>query len=80
MEATTVIRLTKQQKLKRLGAALAMQIAREKKDPLLVKLMKAKMLWKKFKAQIIRKYGQRGLMLARRIASGQKPMAQPKKK
>ena len=60
-----IIRLNARDDLKRRTAVAAMMMARAKKDPLWVKCARHKMLYRKYKAAIIAKYGKRAFKIAR---------------
>jgi len=62
--------ITKADKMAMLSGAMAVQIARETNDPLYAKLVKAKGLYMKYKEMVQNKYGQKGALAARKIASG----------
>jgi len=54
--ATSTTRITKQAKLARLGAALAIRLAKEANDPLYRKYKKFKDKWKEYRLRIVKKY------------------------
>ena len=54
--ATTTTRITKQAKLARQGASLALSIAKENNDPLYAKYKKFKDKWKDYRLRLIKKY------------------------
>ena len=56
-------------KLSKLSGAFAVQIARQKNDPLYTKLIKLKKMYRIVKKQILQKYGAKGKMAARLAAS-----------
>ena len=61
----TLVRLSKKDDLARRVKQAAYQIAREKKDPLWVKLVKTQMMKRKLVAAIMKKYQNPALRLAR---------------
>lgn len=61
-------RVTRQEKLSRLGGSMAARLAKGKKDADYKKMIKYKKLWKKFKSKVMRKYGMRGKQAARKAA------------
>ena len=61
--------VTGRDKMTKLAGAFAVQIARQKNDPLYGKLIKLKKMYRIVKKQIIQKYGSRGKMAARLAAS-----------
>lgn len=63
------LRATKQQKLARAGGLLAVNMAKKGNDPLHKKLATAEALVKKLRAQINKKYGQKGMSAARKSVS-----------
>lgn len=65
---SSVTRNTRQAKISRLSGAMAVKIAREKKDPMYVKLVKYRKLYLETKKRIQQKYGMKGLQAARQKA------------
>ena len=65
----SMARISRDAKLSRLGAAMALSAAKSKGDSDAFRAEKFKNLWKKFKEKISRKYGARGKMMALRAAS-----------
>ncbi len=61
-------RITRQQKLNRMSGSAAMRIAKGRKDPVALKVIKFKTLWKKWSKKLMQKYGQKGKMAARKSA------------
>jgi len=56
MKATSVVRITKQEKLARLGGVLAIKAAQAANDPLYKKYEKARERYLSLKEKIIQKY------------------------
>ena len=54
--ATSTTRITKQAKLARLGASIAIKMAKDNNDPLYRKYKKFKDKWKEYRLRIVRKY------------------------
>lgn len=77
MIGSSMVKLTKENKLRALAGAFAIHISRQKKDPLYEKLIRFKKAYRVIKQQLIQKYGQKGMQAARLAAS--KPAAPPKK-
>jgi len=69
MTGNSVIKRTKQDKLKALAGKLALQIAKEQKDPLYAKYEKMRSLYLKYKNQIIEKYSAKAMAAARKAAN-----------
>lgn len=65
----SMVRNTRQAKLSRLGAAMALSAAKQKLDPDAARAKKFKDLWKRFKEKIAKKYGARGKMMALKASS-----------
>jgi hypothetical protein len=61
-------RITRQEKLNRLGGSMAARLAKGKNDPDYKKMIKYKNLWKKFKEKVMRKYAMRGKQAARKAS------------
>ena len=64
----SMTRISRQQKLERLGGSMAARLAKQKNDSDYKKMIKYKNLWKKFKTKVMRKYGMRGKQAARKSA------------
>lgn len=64
----SVVTVSPLMKMEKLAAAFAIQIARQKGDPLYVKMIKFKRAYKLVKKQLIMKYGAKGKMAARQAA------------
>lgn len=60
------------QKMGALKGAFAISIARSSNDPLYARMIKFKKAYKVIKAQIMRKYGIKGQMAARKAATAHK--------
>lgn len=65
---TSIRRETRQDKLDRLGGAMAVALAKEAGAADYKKLIKFKKLWKKYKEKLMRVYGPRGRQAARKAA------------
>jgi len=70
MIRATMSKRSKAGKMNALGGAFAMRIAREKGDPLYVKMKKLKFLYKAAKLTLLKRYGSKGKMAARLAAMG----------
>lgn len=69
---TTRIARTRIEKMGALKGAFAISIARSQKDPLYERMIKFKKAYKVVKAQLMRKYGIKGQMAARKAAIAHK--------
>ncbi len=65
-------KVSRQEKLNRLGGSMAAGMAKKRKDPDYKKMIKYKTLWKKFKSKVMRKYANRGKMAARKASMNSK--------
>jgi hypothetical protein len=63
---TSIRRDSRQQKFNRLSGAMAVNIAKQRKDPDAVRLAKFKKLFFKFKDKIKKKYAMKGRQVARK--------------
>jgi len=63
---SSIIKSSRQSKLNRLGGALAVKAAKDAGDVDVEKMKKYKQLWLKYKARVNRKYGNRGLVAAKK--------------
>ena len=72
--STSVIRVTRQQKIARLAAGFAMRIAKANGDPLYKKAMRFRKLFWASKKILVKRYGAKGLQAARKaiLKSAQK--------
>jgi hypothetical protein len=66
--AKSMITRTGMTKMNVLAAAFAIQIARQKNDPLYAKMIKLKRAYKFVKKQLIQKYAGKGRLAARQAA------------
>ena len=66
---TTVIRRDRQSKMDTLGASFAIRIAKERGDPLYKKYKKFRTLFWTIKKILVKRYGSRGLMAARKAVT-----------
>lgn len=69
---TSMVRVTRQQKIARLAAGFAMRIAKQKGDPLYKKCMRFRKLFWTSKKILVKRYGARGLMAARKAILAKK--------
>jgi hypothetical protein len=65
---TSMLRVSRQEKLDRLGGSMAARLAKGHNDPDYRKMIKYKNLWKQFKQKVMMKYGMRGKQAARQSA------------
>jgi len=73
MKSTSVVRMDKQRKIKMAVARVAVQLAKEKNDPLYDKYQKYRQLYLETKAKIVEKYGPKATQVVRQaLAKGGK--------
>ena len=65
MQGTSVIRRDKNTKMKMLAAAFAVRLAQRQRDPMVMKLQKARAAYIMAKKLIMQKYGAKGMQAAR---------------
>jgi hypothetical protein len=65
MKSSTTVRIGKAQKLRTLGAGMAIRLAKENNDPLYSRYKKMRLLYKLLKQQLIRKYKAKGMLAAK---------------
>ena len=65
MESSSTIRITKQTKMVRLSALMALQIAKQSGDPLYKRFSKFRKLYRAIKFQLVKKYIGKGRIAAR---------------
>lgn len=63
---TSIRRDSRQQKFNRLSGAMAVKIAKDRKDPDVIRLAKFKKLFFNFKDKIKKKYAMKGRQVARK--------------
>lgn len=68
MQSTSMIRVSKMAKIKKLAGSYALQLAKQRNDPLYKKAMKFRKKWKDAIEQIQKKYGMKGMQSARQAA------------
>jgi len=76
----TIIRRTRAAKMNALAADLALNIAKQRQDPLYIRTKKTKARLKKLKIMIFKKYGKQAMNRARDIANRSSAAPQSKKK
>ena len=64
----SIRKVSRQEKLNRLGGSMAANLAKQRKDPDYKKMIKYKKLWQKFKKKVMRKYAMRGKQAARKAS------------
>ena len=69
---TSTFKRTRVEKMGALKGAFAISIAKANHDPLVDRMMKFKKAYKVVKAQLMRKYGMKGQMAARKAALAHK--------
>lgn len=67
LQEKSIVKLDKQARLRRLQVAGAEVIAREKKDPMIAKLEKARKAERTYEEKLMQRYGNAGLMRAKKV-------------
>lgn len=69
---TTMVKRDRQLKMKTLGASFAIRIAKERGDPLYTKYKRFRTLFWTIKKILVKRYGAKGLMAARKAVGQSK--------
>jgi len=70
MQGTSIVKMDRQRKIKMAVARVAVQLAKQKNDPLYDKYQKYRQLYLEYKAKIVEKYGPKAVQVVRQSLAG----------